>query len=487
MNAYRKIPKFQIFLSRSLLLLALLCGLWGGRPSPARAAAAFVVTSNIDDGSAHDTSPGNGVCMDMLARGCTLRAAIEEANAYAGADTITFANSMYILLDTSVGGLPAITEQLRLDASSTWNTANNRPGVTLNGGNRGLPGLELFASNCEVYGLFIINFKDAISIYYPYNTIGGSLQGQRNVISSNSGYGVFISGVTAHHNVIRGNWIGLSITGDSTQPNDAGLVIVGGAYENTIGGDIFGQGNYISGNTTDGVVISGANSDGNLLGYNYIGTPAVGSSNVGNGAAGVIVHHGPQNTQIGGGSVAGNLIAYNVQEGVVIWDAHSNWVETNIIISNQSDGVYVTGGAGNQILSNTIAGNTSNGVYVTGGAGNPILANNILSNGGKGIELVNGGNTELAAPTITTANAGGAWGTACAFCVINLFSDSADEGGTYEDFANADGNGNWSYTGALTGPNVTATNTNGVNNTSEFSAPKTIQFFLYLPLILKDH
>jgi len=481
----------KIFRSRwwgLILAVSLVLGLAGGIPTPVKAAS-LVVDDSADDANAHDWLPGNGVCSDALGR-CTLRAAVEETNALAGADTITFANSMYILLDTTEGQLPAITDQLRLDASSVWDTADNRPGVTVNGGNQGLPGLDLLASNCEVYGLFLFGFGDAISVYYPSNTIGGTLQGWRNVIAGNSGRGVFIYGTSAHHNVVRGNWIGLSITGDSKQPNYNGVVIAGGAYENTLGGDTYGQGNYISGNTNAGVEIAGDNTDGNRLGANFIRTPAVGSSNVGNGAAGVAIHHGPRYTQIGGsvGGVTGNLIGYNGQEGVLIWDAHSNWVEVNIIISNQTEGVYVTGGAGNQVLRNTIAGNMSNGVLVAGAAatGNSILANSIVANGGKGIELVNGGNTELAAPTITMASASGAAGTGCAFCVINLFSDTTDEGETYEDFANVDGNGNWSYAGALTGPHVTATNTDAGNNTSEFSAPKTIQFSLYLPLILRS-
>ena len=46
----------------------------------------FTVTSTGDGG---DISPGNGVCDDGTGN-CTLRAAIEEANAIAGKDTIAF-------------------------------------------------------------------------------------------------------------------------------------------------------------------------------------------------------------------------------------------------------------------------------------------------------------------------------------------------------------------------------------------------------------
>jgi len=466
----------------TILLLALL----GARPAPVLAAS-FVVNSAADDANAHDWLPGDGLCADSWGR-CTLRVAIEEANAWPGADTITFANSMYILLDTTEGALPQITEQLRIDASSAWNTAADQPGVTVSGGNQSFPGLFLSTDSCEVYGLFLINFTDAIDIRSAYNTIGNPIQGQRNVISSNGNYGVSIYGPTAHHNVVSGNWIGLSITGDTKQPNHGGVRISGGAYENTIGGDMPGKGNVISGNTYNGVTILGANSDGNRLGANWIGLPAIGSLDVGNGETGVYICNGPRNTQIGssGNDLAGNLIAMNAT-GVGIWGAHSNWVETNSITENGTAGVYVKDGAGNYILSNEIASNTQDGVLVSGATatGNSILGNSIHHNGYKGIKLVDGGNTELAAPIITTANAGGASGTGCAGCTVHLFSDSADEGETYQGFASVDGSGHWTYAGALTGPNVTATNTDAGSNTSEFSTPYTLRYKIYLPLVVR--
>ncbi len=51
-------------------------------------AATFVVNSSIDF---HDAVPGDGKCETAVGNGvCTLRAAIEEAEALAGADTIKF-------------------------------------------------------------------------------------------------------------------------------------------------------------------------------------------------------------------------------------------------------------------------------------------------------------------------------------------------------------------------------------------------------------
>ncbi len=45
----------------------------------------------------------------------------------------------------------------------------------------------------------------------------------------------------------------------------------------------------ISGNTNDGVYITGASATGNLIQGNYIGTNAAGTAAVANGAMGVLV------------------------------------------------------------------------------------------------------------------------------------------------------------------------------------------------------
>jgi parallel beta-helix repeat protein len=452
--------------------------------------APWSVTSNADDANAHDASTIDGFCIDLNGR-CTLRAAIEQANAWAGADVITFANGMYIQLNTTVGALPAITEQLRIDASGVWDSVNDQPGVTVNGGNQSFSGLKLMANNCEVYGLFLINFLNGVEIHFSAgNTIGGTLSGQRNVISSNKYVGVSINGSTSHHNVVSGNWIGLGITGDNKAPNQIGVKIEGGAYQNTIGGDSPGKGNVISGNTYNGIYITGSGSDGNRVGANFIGPPAAGFSQiVGNGNSGVYITNGPQNTYVGSSApdLTGNDIAYNGADGVIIWGANNNWVEKNLILGNKSDGVGVKDSAGNAILSNEISYNKKDGVWVSGASstGNPIQGNSIHHNGEQGIDLVDGGNTELPAPVILGASANGASGTGCANCTVHLFSDTADEGETYEGFANAGGSGKWSFTGALTGPFVTATNTNAGGNTSEFSAPKIVPS-LYLPFIARN-
>jgi len=75
----------------------------------------FNVVSDSSDRS--DTTPGDGVCTTGIAGGlpCTLRAAMEEAEAWPGSDEIVIDNGMIIHLS---GFLPTITEDLVIRGAS---------------------------------------------------------------------------------------------------------------------------------------------------------------------------------------------------------------------------------------------------------------------------------------------------------------------------------------------------------------------------------
>jgi hypothetical protein len=121
-------------------------------------------------------------------------------------------------------------------------------------------------------------------------------------------------------------------------------------------------------------------------------------------------------------------------------------------------------------------GLAGDGVRVNGGiaTGNTISGNSIHSNGGKGIENINGGNMELALPIIDSAgSASGHTDPRCYPCTVEVFSDNDGQGRIYHGSTttNDDATGTWTYPGAVTGPNITATTTHADGNTSEFSAP----------------
>jgi parallel beta-helix repeat protein len=469
-----------------LLFLLLAASFWTA-PAPV-GATGFEVNVDFDDADAHDANLGDCICADTYGY-CTLRAAIEEANQCPGTDTITFQFAMNITIASSEGGLPPVDETLTIDASSVWDTVDDEPGVMINGGGISFSGLLLNDSSCQIYGLYITNFGGTgIYVTSAANWIGGTGAGQRNVLSGND-TGITLSGSSAQNNILHNNYLGLTPAGNTTNPNGTGLLITGGAVDNIIGGNDAAQANFISGNTTNGVVIESTGSDNNWLGGNGIGLAADLSTQLGNGAYGIRIQNGPANTVIGGASGSGNFISYNSSSGVyVIGGSSGTQISHNVIGGNSHDGVYIDNSTGSVISDNIISSNTLNGVRVNGAsaAGNLIWPNSIWNNDGKGILLQNGGNMGIAAPTIDSASPGGAAGTTCAGCRVAVYSDSSDEGQVYHDIVWADGAGNWAYTGVLAGPNVTATSIDISGNTSEFSAPYAIGHKIFLPLVARN-
>lgn len=85
--------------------------------------ASFTVNNTADT---VDANPGNGVCADASGN-CTLRAAIMETNALAGADTITVQAGTYTLTrvgsdDTAINGDLDVTGPLTINGSGSGNT-----------------------------------------------------------------------------------------------------------------------------------------------------------------------------------------------------------------------------------------------------------------------------------------------------------------------------------------------------------------------------
>lgn len=452
---------------------------------PARASS-FVVDSHFDDSSAGDVNPGDCICADIFGA-CTLRAAIQEANACSGIDTITFSQAMTITIDTTVGVLPSLDEQVTIDASGVWDTMNDMPGVMIDGDGGSFTGLYLGAGMCEVYGLSIVNFGgNGITVVSSANQIGGTGFGQRNVLSGND-IGLVLTSTSTKLNAVYNNYLGLTGDGSAGHANVNGLYIGGGASSNTVGGNGVNQANFIAGNTSDGIMIEGSGTDNNAIIGNAIGLASDMIKDLGNGGHGIRVQNGPSNTIIGD-SRSGNIIGYNSTSGVYIYNAGSGMeVADNLIGSNVTDGITIHNASGCIITDNIISSNTLAGVRVVGASafGNLVWPNSIYDNGGKGILLQNGGNMGIASPVITSASSSGASGTACNSCRVALYSDSSDEGQIYHDILWADASGDWSYTGSLAGPNLTATVLDGSGNTSEFSAPHSILEKVYLPLVRK--
>ncbi len=178
------------------------------------------------------------------------------------------------------------------------------------------------------------------------NTIGGSAPGEGNLISANSSRGVLIS--SGDFNTVLGNKIGTDLTGNAALPNGEGVIVVNFSSNNAIGGAAPGEGNLISGNSGFGVFILNR-SNLNPVRGNKIGTNLAGTAPLPNASAGVRVDDSQSNAIGGAGAGQANLIAFNGGVGVYIRNGGfvtiGNSIRANSIYSNAGGGIdNVTGG-----------------------------------------------------------------------------------------------------------------------------------------------
>src|SRR5262249_43621821 len=193
------------------------------------------------------------------------------------------------------------------------------------------------------------------------------------------------------NNTIAGNYIGTNATGTAAVANgDIGVRVDLGASNNVIGGPNPADRNLISGNTNNGVVLSGTGTQFNAVFGNYIGTNAAGTAALGGQNVGVFAEASASNNFIGGVEPGlGNVIGGNAVAGVELTTgsgapSNFNFVDGNLIglradgagaLANGT-GVLVHFGSGdNFIRNNVISGNTGAGVALDGANTNQLLGN----------------------------------------------------------------------------------------------------------------
>ena len=401
------------------------------------------------------------------------------------------------------GALPTITDAVVIDGYTQPGAAANTLAVgsdavlriVLDGTTAGAatPGLAITAGNSTVRGLVINNF-----------TYAG--------IHLDSGSG----------NTIVGNYIGTDVTGTIAAPNGQGTgfdgILIGysaASSNNVIGGAAPADRNVISGNSGGGIWMVASNG-GNVIRGNYIGVNASGNAALGNGQHGIILQ-GPGNSILNNvisGNGSGSYYGIYLPAGADSTTIQGNLIGTNAAgttaIPNINDNIYIesdnnTIGGTLAGQGNTIANSTAKGIVVIDGAtGNAILGNSVYGNSGIGIDLrgngvtVNNGTTNaslanygmdypqfnsasLSGNTLSVAGFVGSVAGQATFANarVEIFKSDGDssgygEGRTYLGYLTSDVSGNFNGTldvsgkGLSAGDKVTATATNGTNNTSEF-------------------
>ena len=320
------------------------------------------------------------------------------------------------------------------------------------------------------------------------NIIGGMSEYLGNFIWDNAGHGIWLTDTSGTE--IKGNFIGLDDYGCANWDRGNvgyGILVEDSSHDNVIGGSGEGDGNWIAHNHMVGIMLTGADTYGNEIYGNGIGIEKESccpdywwECSAPNYHHGIGIYNGAHDNKIGGSTgESGNTIVANGWSGIAIVNSGSNSVTHNKIGVDREGfdrgnglGIHVVNSPFNQINLNEIAYNGS-GVKIEGwfSFSNPITFNSIYSNGGKGIELVDGGNIMLASPVISSVKFGHVAGTACAGCLVQIFSDLGDEGRVYEGLTWADATtGNFAIDANCVGWTITATATDGSFNTSEFSS-----------------
>jgi hypothetical protein len=341
--------------------------------APADAPMTFVVNSTSD---ADDLTIGDGLC---LAAGnvCTLRAALREANAHPGPDTIAFAipgtgvqtitvaagNPLPTLLDTTGGitidgysqpGSAPNTDPLVSNAAIMVNIVG--PGTTAQ-----TDGLTITSSGNVVRGLAISDFQTKIKLF----------------------------GSGATDNVVTGNFIGTNAAGTtgvpaicqtSTDPTivarckqSDGVAMTQGPSRNHIGGTSPAERNIISGNSQTGVAFYLEATEHNVVQGNIMGLNPSGTGGLGNHKHGVDINTVASFNLIGGTNPGErNVMSANGESGVEL----SHDTET---IQNQVIGNYIgTDPSGNAAPS--YAANQGWGVHLEDGVTNNLIAQNVIGN-----------------------------------------------------------------------------------------------------------
>jgi len=260
------------------------------------------------------------------------------------------------------------------------------------------------------------------------NTIGGTTPAARNVISGNTVNGG-IGFSNASGNTVQGNYIGTNAAGTAALGNSGNGLNIASASNNTIGGTVAGAGNVVSGNSGVGIFIdnsTGTLVQGNLVGTNATGTAAIGNSPGG----GIVVNASSGNTIGGTSAAARNVSSGNSDGIRIDNGSNNNTVQGNfsgtdvtgtIAIPNLNFGVIIMGGSNNLIggtsaaARNVLSGNAFSGInlFTSAAANNTVQGNFIgvdstgataLPNATSGFRINGGVNNTIGGTLAAAAN-----------------------------------------------------------------------------------
>jgi titin len=374
------------------------------RAEATTSAFTYTVTST---GDLRDTDLHDGACTGT----CTLRTAIEQANANCSVDpTVTTT----IKFDIPGSGVHTITP---IDVLNAGNQTHGAPlpgigcPVVIDGWSQGGAGYQ-GPPLIELDGSVAAQNWSASGLGFGGNDNGSTVDGL--AINRWDGSGIMATGRGGSTSVAAftfiGNYIGTDPTGTVAEPNSGDGITIGTIGRATIGGTASADRNLLSGNGNRGVFFQGPNTGApSVVQGNYIGTDITGTTAIPNGASGIDFNGNAGSTIGGTAAGAGNLVSGNGDFGISIngQSTGSMTIQGNRI-GTQADGTSALGNAHSGILlrnpagkdkiggtsaaaANTIAFNGRAGVTIGAGTGHHVVGNSIHDNGGLAIDITSCG------------------------------------------------------------------------------------------------
>lgn len=337
-----------------------------------------VVTTAADNGDNVNPTPGS------------LRAAIIATNGSPDDDTITFNIATGPQTINLTGPLPQVTDSVNINGTTQPGFAST-PIIELNGSGAGATadGLVVIAGSSTIQGLVINRFHGSGIVLRT----GGS-----NIVTGNY-IGVDTAGTAARANDVDGIFI------DNSGSNTIGSTSSSAASAR----------NIISGNTGNGIYIAGINATQNAIQNNFIGTGVTGTTDLRNGGVGVRINGASRNSVGGTAAAPLNTIAFNGGDGVHVLSGSGNLIRRNSIFNNTGLGINLDPGANNNIVApqltlatttNTsgVSSTVASGTYA--GSPNTTYTLDFYSNPTQDTPTTTEGRTFIGSATITT-NGGG--------------------------------------------------------------------------------
>jgi CSLREA domain-containing protein len=365
----------------ALLFVALVFGAAGAK------ALTFTVNNASDGAGADDANPGNGVCDNGAGR-CTLRAAIQEANALAGNDVIVFSLPVPSTINLT-SALPDLSTNINISGPGADKLTVQRSPAS------GTPQFRIFTVTTTgavtFSGLTISNGSAP-----PNNQIGGGIYnastGTVNVtnsivsgsVNTYAGGGIYNNGpLNVTNSTISGNFAvyGGAIFNNAAVVNVTNSTLVGNTGSQT-GGGILNTGVGLVNVTNSTLSGNFAASGGGI--YNENGTVNVTNSTLGSNSArvngGGIYNNTGSTVVVTNSTISGNSANVNGNGyrggGIFNFSANSAvFVKSSLIALNTGANPDVSGNFTSQGF-NLIGKN--DGAATSFPAGNPNANNDIV-------------------------------------------------------------------------------------------------------------